>query len=278
MSGRSPAAGASPRAPTAQVGSQIVVGTLVIGATIGGAEYARWALLLVVALVCMIAGAELGTDFSEGGLTGSPLIYLAAVVAFPISAYLWREQGLSAAAAAVIFLAALRFVASRPERGALVSIAVLVLSALYIGFGSGYLILLRRQPNGARLVAGLVVISFVYHAFRWVGDQLIGKRSMASHLPNTSTLPGLALGVICALAATPGFVAFLHRPVHALVVAQIGLPICAGLTLGTFAWALIRPETLPVERSMVPRQVLYVVQGAVLAAPALYYAARLALR
>jgi hypothetical protein len=278
VSGPRPSSGGPPGAAAPALATHLALGAALAASTIVAAEVAPWALLIVVAVASGIAGAEMGAELGDAGLSGSPLLYAAGVMIFPVAAYLWREPGLSSAAAVLMFLAAGRFVLSRPERAAVESIAGLILSALYIGFGTAYLILLRREADGARLVAGLVLGSAVYHACRWVGDRYVGKRSMAPHLPGSPTFPGVALGLIGCLAVTPGILVLLHRHIHPLLVLQIGLPLGAGLTLGTFAWALVGPVGSPVERSILPRQTLCVIQAVAVAAPALFYAAHLALR
>lgn len=278
MSGSKPSSGGGPRAAVPGLATHVALGAALAVSTIVAAEVAPWALLIVVAVAGGIAGAEMGSELADAGLSGSPLLHAAGVMIFPVGAYLWREPGLSSAGAVLVFLAAGRFVLSRPERAGVESIAALILSALYIGFGSAYLILLRLQAHGARLVAGLVLGAAVFHACRWAGDRYVGKRSMAPHLPDSPTFPGIALGLIGCLAVTPGILVLLHLHIHPLLVLQIGVPLGAGLTLGTFAWALVGPVASPVERSILPRQALSVIQAVTLAAPALFYAAKLVLR
>lgn len=265
---------AGPGAASPGLASQLVLAVLLGAATMAAARLGTGALLIVVAAVAGVGAVELGTDFGEQRLAASPLLYLVGVVAFPVAAYFWKEPGVTGAAAAVILLAAFRFVLSRPERGAVLSIAAFVLAALYLGFGASFVILLDRQGRGASLVVGLLLIAALFHIGRLVGDR-VGRRSLAPHLPAAPTPLGVAAGVVGCLIGAVGFLRLAGHHIQAFPVLQIGLTTGAALTLGAVAWALIRPDRPPVERSAVPGEILGIVAGVVMAAPVLFYAVRL---
>jgi hypothetical protein len=272
-----PASAAGPGPAPTGIATKVALALALAVAVVLGARVGPWLLLLVVAGATGIGAVELGTDFGEQRLATSPLLYLAGVAAFPVAAYFWKEPGLTAAAAAVIIIAALRFVLARPERGAVLSIAAFVLAALYLGFGASYVVLLDRRAHGAALVDGLVLIAVLFHAGRFLADRL-SKRTLAPHLPGAPTLLGALGGTAGCLLGAVGLLKLAGYRIAAVPMLQIGLSAGAAFTLGGIAWALIRPDRAPVERSHIPGQMLAVVAGAVLAAPVLYYAVRLAFR
>lgn len=254
--------------------SQLLLIVVLAGATAGAAQLGAAILLLVAAAAAGIGAVELGTDFGEQRLATSPMLYVAGAVALPVAAYVWKEPGVSAACAALVLLAAARFVLTRPEQGALLSIAAFVLASIYLGLGAAFIVLIDRRPHGPGMVAGLVLLALIFHAGRFLGDR-VGGRPLALHLPGAPTLTGTVLGVAGCLVGSAAFLSLAKRHIGVLPVLQIGLAAGAALIVGAFAWALIRSERQPVDRSAVPAQILTVVAGVTVVAPVLYYAVRL---
>ena len=267
--------------PGASPATQAAVGVGAALATGVAAVAGKPALLLVVAALVGVAASELGIDFGEQRLTASPVLYVTGALLFPVAAYFWHEPGVAGAAAALILLAGARFVLAQPERGALLSIAAFALAALYVGFGPAFLLLIEHQAHGARLVAGLAAVAVAFHAARAAGDKALGPRAaggLAPHLIGAPTAAGVVAGSVMAILGSVGLLHLAHLKVTALAVAQLGITLAAALTLGCFAWSLIRAGKPSAERSPVPAQVLGVVAGVTLAAPALFYALRLVSR
>ncbi|HLH27699.1 MAG TPA: phosphatidate cytidylyltransferase, partial [Acidimicrobiales bacterium] len=236
--------------PASSAATQLLLIVVFAGATAAAAQLGVAVLLVVVAGAAGIGAVELGTDFGEQRLATSPLLYVAGAIALPVAAFFWREPGVTAACAAVVLLAAARFVLARPERGSLLSIAAFVLASIYLGFGAAFIVLIDRRPHGPGMVAGLVILALLFHAGRFLGDRL-GRRSLAPHLAPAPTVPGIILGVIGCLIGSAPFLTLAKVHVRALPALQIGLATAAALTVGAFAWALIRSERLPTERSIV---------------------------
>lgn len=257
--------------------ARIAIGAVLAAALIIGVRVGPWLLLVVVVAATAAGAIELGTSFGEQRLTTSPLLYLAGAAAFPVAAYLWKEPGLTGAAAAVIVIAAFRFVLARPERGALLSIAAFVLASLYLGFGGSYVMLLARRPHASAVVEGFVLIVALYYAGRLPADHLAG-RTLAPHLKGAPSLPGALVGALGCIVGAIGLLSLAGDHVTIVPILQIGVSTGAACTLGAVAWALIRPEAAPVERSALPGQILGIVSGGVMVAPALFYALRLAAR
>ncbi|HEU5001536.1 MAG TPA: hypothetical protein VFW71_01990 [Actinomycetota bacterium] len=269
------------QAPGTSAATQVGVALGAALVTAVAAVVGKPELLLVVVVLVGIAASELGTDFAEQRLTASPLLYVTGALLFPVAAYFWHEPGISGAAAALILLAGARFVLAQPERGALLSIAAFAMAAFYVGFGPAFLLLIERQPHGGQLVAGLAAVALASHAARAAADRALdprGKAGLAPHLIRSPTVAGVAAGAVVAIIGSVGLLHLAHIKVKALAVAQLGITLAAALTLGWFAWALIRAGKPAAERSPVPGQVLAAVAGLTLAAPALFYALRLVSR
>ncbi|MGH2718445.1 MAG: phosphatidate cytidylyltransferase [Actinomycetota bacterium] len=262
--------------PAPSAASQLLLIAVFAGATAAAAQLGTAVLALVVAVAAGIAAVEIGTDFGEQRLATSPMLYVAGAVALPVAAYFWKEPGVTAACAAVVLLAAARFVLARPERGALLSIAAFVLASIYLGFGAAFIVLIDRRAHGPGMVAGLVLLALLFHAGRFLGDQVGTRSSLAPHLKTAPTVLGIVLGVLGCLVGSPAFLSLAKDHIKVLPALQIGLASGAALTVGAFAWSLIRSEDAPVDRSAVPAQILQIVAGVAVAAPVVYYAVRLA--
>jgi hypothetical protein len=262
-------------------GTRVLAGAGLTFVALVASQVRAGLLTVVIALAAAVAAAELARDFEAAGLNASPLLYAAGAVLLPLAVYRFREPGLAGGAAALIFIAAARWVLGRPARAAVESIAAFVLTALYVGFCSAYLILLR-VGGGARLILGLVIVVASFHAGRWLGDTYLRSTPLAAHLGPTPTMSGALAGVVGALIGVAALLSLLGLPIRPRLVIEIGLAVGSALTLGTLAWALIRSERparqVDEDRSDVPGGVLNALQAALLSAPALFYALRLALR
>ncbi|GAC1363171.1 MAG: hypothetical protein NVSMB32_04500 [Actinomycetota bacterium] len=271
-----PAGAARPASPA--TGQLALVGLLLAAATLVSSQISSKALLAVLSLAVAIASLALAAEFHESGLAATPLLYAAGAVLFPVAAELWGEPGLAGASAALVLVVAGRFVLGRPPRGTLLSVSAFILSALFVGFGASYFLLLRHGTRGARTVAGLLVIALLFHAGRWLGDAYLGKRPLAAHLAGTPTLAGVAGGLVGSLAGALGFFLLAHHHLRAASILAVGLAVGAALSISAVGWGLIRPGPVPTDRSRAPGHVLAVLQGVGLAAPAFFYTLRLVLR
>src|SRR5438105_7975410 len=131
-----PMGGASPGS-----GSRIVAGAGLAFIALAASQVSTGLLTVVVALAAAAAAASLARDFEAVGLNAPPLLYAAAALALPLAVFLFREPGLAGAAAALVFVAAARWVLCRPARAAAESLAALVPPARYRGRRSASLIL-----------------------------------------------------------------------------------------------------------------------------------------
>ena len=271
-----PRDGASPGS-----GSRIVAGAALTIIALAASQVSTGLLTVVVALVAAAAAAALAGDFEAGGLNAPPLLYAGAALLLPLAVWRFREPGLAGGAAALVFVAAARWVLGRPARAAVESIATFVLTALYVGFCSAYLILLRLG-GGARLILGLVIVVAAFHAARWVGDTYLRGPALAPHLGPTPTMSGAVAGFGGALIGAAALLSLMNLAIRPRLVIEIGLAMGSALTLGMLAWALIHPDDeasqADEDRSALAGGLLSALQAVLLPAPALFYALRLALR
>jgi len=271
-----PMDGASPGS-----GSRIVAGAALTIIALAASQVSTGLLTVVVALVAAAAAAALARDFEAVGLNAPPLLYAAAALLLPLAVWRFREPGLAGGAAALIFVAAARWVLGRPAREAVESIAAFILTALYVGFCSAYLILLRLG-GGARLILGLVIVVAAFHAARWVGDTYLRGPALAPHLGPTPTMSGAVAGLGGALIGAAALLSLMNLAIRPRLVIEIGLAMGSALTLGMLAWALIHPDyeasQADEDRSALAGGLLSALQAVLLPAPALFYALRLALR
>lgn len=280
MNGEDQGPGRRARRARPGTAQKLMVGAVLMIAVLAASTADPRLLLAVVAVGVGIASLDLATDLHESGLAATPVFYAVGALSFPVAAYLWHEPGVAAAAAAVILAVAARFVVSRPPRGTVLSVAATVLSTLFVAYGAAYLILLRHEPRGARLLAGLFVIVVVSAIVRWAGDTFLGRRSVASHLDGVPTPPGVVGGLVGGVVGSLGFFLLLHDHVRATRVVAVGVAVSAGLLVSSLAWGLLRPDpsSKSGERSELPGSVLSVVQAIGLAAPALFYVVRIVVR
>jgi len=262
-----------------EVGAAVGLAVVAVAA----AEVRAGLLLVVVAAAAGVAAAELARDAERLGLNASPVLWAVAAVVFPLAVFRFRETGLAGAAAAVVVVAAGRWVLGRPARAAVSSIAAFVLAALYVGFCAAYLLLLQFA-GGARLVLGAIVVVAAFHVARSLAETYLRSASLVPHLGDTPTLAGTVAGVAGAVLGVVLLLSLVHLPIRPRLVAEIGIAVACALTLGTLAWALMRPTAQPprgpgdLERSVFGAGILSALQASLLAAPALYYALKLALR
>jgi phosphatidate cytidylyltransferase len=265
----------------AGLGSRIVAGAGLAFVALAASQLGTGLLAAVVALAAAVAAGELARDFEAGGLNAPPMLYAAGAALLPVAVYLFREPGLAGAVAGLILLAATRWIFGRPARAAVQSIAAFVLTALYVGFCAAYLVLLRLG-GGARLILGLVTVVAAFHAARWLGDTRLRTPALAPHLGPTPTMSGALAGLAGALLGAAALLSLMDLALRLRLIVEIGLATGSALTLGMFAWALIRPERsarqIDDDRSEFPGGVLNALQAGLLSAPALFYALRLALR
>jgi phosphatidate cytidylyltransferase len=86
----------------------------------------------------------------------------------------------------------------RPSVGGL---AVTLLGIFWIGLALSHAVLLRGLPHGLGIVIDVLVGTFVGDTGAYFGGRLFGKRPLAPSISPNKTLEGLAIGMLCTVAA-----------------------------------------------------------------------------
>ncbi len=86
---------------------------------------------------------------------------------------------------------------------ATVSVATTLLGPAWIGFGLGFVLLLRAIPEHGQLVALTVLIAvFADDTFAYLGGRTLGRHKLAPALSPAKTLEGFAVGTVACVFAT----------------------------------------------------------------------------
>ncbi|MDO8210430.1 phosphatidate cytidylyltransferase [Conexibacter sp. CPCC 206217] len=125
-----------------------------------------------IALAAMLAAALYGTQFH---------ILLAAVSIVP-----------------VLFV----LTAAGPVREhATLSMSTTILGIYWIGFALAHAVLLRELPHGNAIVIDVLVGTFIGDTGAYFGGRMFGRRKLAPRISPNKTVEGLAIGMLCAVAA-----------------------------------------------------------------------------
>jgi phosphatidate cytidylyltransferase len=99
---------------------------------------------------------------------------------------------------ALPLLFALCLLQPHPSVGGL---AVTLLGIFWIGLALAHAVLLRGLPHGLGIVIDVLVGTFVGDTGAYFGGRLFGKRPLAPMISPNKTLEGLAIGMLCTVAA-----------------------------------------------------------------------------
>jgi len=86
----------------------------------------------------------------------------------------------------------------RPSVGGM---TVTLLGIYWIGFALAHAVLLRGLPHGQGIVIDVLVGTFVGDTGAYLGGRMFGSRPLAPSISPNKTIEGLAIGVVCAIAA-----------------------------------------------------------------------------
>lgn len=105
-------------------------------------------------------------------------------------------------------------------------IAITLLGLWWIGFGFAHAVMLRGLPHGIGVVIDVLVGTFIGDTGAYLGGRLFGRRPLAPEISPNKTVEGLAIGMICAVAAV--WLASRYQnwmPVSHAVVLGIGIAV-----------------------------------------------------
>jgi phosphatidate cytidylyltransferase len=150
--------------------------------------------VLVLGCICMHELYEMYDRAHPVRLAG----FLAMAGLLTAALYGAQKQVLLAAVIALPVLFGLTLLQRRPSVGGM---AVTLLGIYWIGFGFAHAVLLRGLPHGLGIVIDVLVGTFVGDTAAYLGGRTFGKRPLAPNISPNKTVEGLAIGVVCAVAA-----------------------------------------------------------------------------
>jgi phosphatidate cytidylyltransferase len=182
--------------------SRILVAVALLPAVLGLVWLGGWWIVALGAVAGVIALHEYFGMIRE--LRPVALAGFAGLVLALLGVQLGGIEWMLAGFLATLALAFLLFLVSRTRTSATVALGSTVLGTGWIGFGLGYLILLRGLPTHGQLAAFTVLIAvFAADTAAYFTGRLVGRHRMAPTLSPGKTWEGFVAGT-----ATAVFVAF----------------------------------------------------------------------
>jgi phosphatidate cytidylyltransferase len=152
---------------------------------------------------------------------------LLAILGAELGGVTWMVGG----AMVTFVLAFLLKVVSEARQAATVSISATVTAAVWIGFGLGFLLLIRDMPDHGRLAAFAVVLAvWGGDTFAYFGGRLLGRHKLAPTTSPGKTWEGFVFGSIATI-----FVTFVALYDNRATFLSIGQAVALGAVLAVVA-------------------------------------------
>jgi phosphatidate cytidylyltransferase len=151
--------------------------------------------LILLGLICLHELFEMFERARPARLAG-----FAGLIALMLAAhYGERPQVLLVFMACIplVFLVA----ANQAGGGGAAGISVTVLGLSWIGLALAHAVLLRDLPHGDGIVIDVLVGTFIGDTGAYLGGRAFGRRPLAPSISPNKTVEGLAIGIVCGVAA-----------------------------------------------------------------------------
>lgn len=232
------------------------------------------AYFLVLLAACVVATGEIFRIGRHMGATPVPLAGFAAVGALFALAYRGPDAllgGIPSVAAGCAAVGLIILVLRSKIAGALAAVALTVAASITIGVFGAFAFVLRQSPGGFRISIAFAAMVAANEAAARSVDALAGRRPVAVSIAPVPTWIGVAAGT--AATAVAGVIAGATLPdpittARAMVLAAV---IAVGVPLGRIGIAMVR-------RGQTAGRVLGIIDGALFAAPLVYFAYRAMVR
>ena len=199
------------------IGSRIAVALVGLPVVLGLVWLGGW-WLFALAAVAGVVGVHEFVTMARPLRPLAPAAYAGVVLAFAgarLGGAVWMLGGFLATFVLAFLLNAL----ARTTAPATAAIGSTVLSAAWIGFGLGSILLLRQMPSEGRLVAFTVLLTvWAADTFAYAGGRLLGRHKLAPRLSPGKTWEGLVIGSLAGVFVS--FVALYDSRDHYLEVWQ----------------------------------------------------------
>ncbi len=192
-----------------------------------------WLYLAGLSLLLGLAAAEFGLLFRRSGLRPALPLLVGGVVTLAVGRQLF-DAGQLALTVAALLLASMAWHAIDYERGASQSgtdFAVTAAGTLYLGWIGGYLIALRRLPEGEWWVLLALPSVWLADSGAYFVGKAVGRHKLAPRLSPNKTWEGYLAGVVTGALAGAGLAALwrVGAGPGTQLTAQLGAVIGAAL-------------------------------------------------
>jgi phosphatidate cytidylyltransferase len=228
--------------PIGDLVSRLLVIAAGLPVVIGLVWLGHWYLFLLLAVAGMLALHELYRmtrplrPIAIAGHAG----LIGVLVALEVSTTTWALGALLASLGIAFLLKGL----SGTSGSATVSVATTLLGPAWIGFGLGFVLLLRAMPGHGRLAAlTLLLAVFADDTFAYLGGRTLGRHKLAPALSPGKTLEGFVVGTLACVFVT--FVALYHDRYTYLSIGQavlLGVVIAAAAPAGDLFESLLKRD------------------------------------
>ncbi len=238
-----PGARTYPRSPgMSNLGSRLLIAAIGLPLVLGMVWLGHWYLFGLVLAAGVIALHELYwmtrplRPIAIAGHAG----LIGVLFAIQVSTTTWALGALLGTLGLAFLLKGL----SGTSGSATVSVATTLLGPAWIGFGLGFVLLLRDIPVHGQLVALTVLIAvFADDTFAYIGGRTLGRHKLAPALSPGKTLEGFAVGTIACVFAT--FVALYHDRHTYLSIGQavlLGVVIAVAAPAGDLFESMLKRD------------------------------------
>jgi phosphatidate cytidylyltransferase len=233
---------AAARRPVTNFLSRILVAAVGLPLVLGLVWLGGWWLFVLVAVAGFVALHE----FYVMTRPLRPLV-IAGYAGLLMILFGLELGGLQWAAGGVVATLALSFLLkglTETRQSAIVSVGTTLLGATWIGFGLGYLLLLRELPEHSRLASYTVLLAvFAGDTAAYAFGHLFGRHRLAPGISPGKTWEGFAAGTVATIAAT--FFALYKDRHDFLTVGQaivLGVALAAAAPLGDLFESLLKRD------------------------------------
>ncbi len=178
--------------------SRVVVGIIGLPVVLGIVWLGGWWLYVLVLLASLLAVHEFVT-VARPLRPLAPAIYLGVALALTVAqtnGLAWMLGGLLATFLFAFAASAL----ARTRAPSTVAIGATVLGAAWIGFGLGFLLLLRHPHDHGRLLSFAVLLTvWANDTLAYFGGRLIGRHKLAPTLSPGKTWEGFVIGALAGI-------------------------------------------------------------------------------
>jgi phosphatidate cytidylyltransferase len=179
--------------------NRLVTGLVAGGVALACAAIGAKALVVLVIVALVVAGAEFYQALRSSGHHPATLLGLAAIAGVVGAAY-WRGEVAQPLILVLVLLFSflwylLGVVKARPA----MNVAVTVMAFVYIGFLGSYAALILRLPNGVGMLLGAVLATVAHDVGSYFAGRLGGRTPLAPAISPNKTFEGLMGGTFATL-------------------------------------------------------------------------------